>query len=379
MMRNAIIAGSAAILSTLIFSASTARPQTVTDGKTTRIEGNVEIDKIVHDFGDVMLSDGPLKCAYTVKNISGEPMAIYNVVTSCGCTNVSWTREPIMQGKTGKISVTYKNDEGPYPFEKTLTVYFSNVKKPVILRLRGSSHSKKLPLAELYPIHFGNLGVKSTEFKGGNLTPGNQRGDVIDIANIGNSPIKISLSSITPGLKAEVSPNPIPPNSTAKINYVITAEKGKWGKNWYSITPLVNGKIHNATSDGKTVSTLNIWTFTKDDFSNWSEADKKNAAQPIFEKSTESFNIVKKGTILNASFKFKNKGKSPFQIYKADTDNEAAVAGDVPVVLSGKSGTVNVKVDTGKLPKGDMLILVTLTTNTPVRPFINLFISAYIN
>ena len=55
----------------------------------------VEFDKTIHNFGDVMLSDGPLSCSFTMKNISEKPVVIYSVVTSCGCTDVEWTREPI--------------------------------------------------------------------------------------------------------------------------------------------------------------------------------------------------------------------------------------------------------------------------------------------
>ena len=44
---------------------------------------SVEFDKTVHDFGDVSISDGPLSCTFTVKNIGKEPIAIYEVVTSC--------------------------------------------------------------------------------------------------------------------------------------------------------------------------------------------------------------------------------------------------------------------------------------------------------
>ena len=82
--------------------------------------GTVEFDKTIHNFGDVMLSDGPLSCTFTMKNVSEKPVVIYNVVTSCGCTDVEWTREPIKPGNTGTISTVYTNDEGPYPFDKTL-------------------------------------------------------------------------------------------------------------------------------------------------------------------------------------------------------------------------------------------------------------------
>ena len=101
-------------------------------------DGNIKWDKTLHDFGDVSVTDGPLTCtytltntgqAYTLTNTGQEPIAIFEVVTSCGCTNVVWTKEPILPGKTGTVKATYKNEDGPMPFDKTLTVYISGVRE----------------------------------------------------------------------------------------------------------------------------------------------------------------------------------------------------------------------------------------------------------
>ena len=60
-----------------------------------KIGSNLEIDKSTHDFGDVLMENGPVSCTFTVKNIGQSPAVIYNVVSSCGCTDVKWTREPL--------------------------------------------------------------------------------------------------------------------------------------------------------------------------------------------------------------------------------------------------------------------------------------------
>ena len=174
----------AAAMTVAVFSLSMAA-QVKTDGKSTDIDGVVRFDKTIHDFGDVTLGQGALNCAFTVTNISDKPIVIYNVVSSCGCTDVKWTREPVLPGKSGKISATYSNDEGPYPFDKTLTVYISNVKKPIVLRLRGIAHEKKLALSELYPVHKGSLALRKTEIKLGNLSQNGQKSDAMNVANIG--------------------------------------------------------------------------------------------------------------------------------------------------------------------------------------------------
>ena len=147
-----VITALAAVLAILPFKAGAQG-----SGKDNVFGGIVRLDRTIHDFGDIMVSDGPVTAIFKAENVSSAPMVIYNVVSSCGCTDVEWTRQPLKPGETGSIKATYKNDEGGYPFDKTLTVYFSGVKQPVILHLRGESHTKKVSLNEMYPAKFGNL------------------------------------------------------------------------------------------------------------------------------------------------------------------------------------------------------------------------------
>ena len=98
----------------------------------------IQFDKTVHDFGEISAKAGKQTCTLTVTNDADEPLSIFAVVPSCGCTDVVWTREAIAPGATGVITATYSNDEGTGTFDKTLTVYTSAQKKPVILHLKGS-------------------------------------------------------------------------------------------------------------------------------------------------------------------------------------------------------------------------------------------------
>ena len=77
-----------------------------------KLSETLEVDKTVHNFGDIIHKSGPVSCSFTLKNTGEKPVVIYNVVTTCGCTDVDWTKEPIRPGQSGKISVTYSNDEG---------------------------------------------------------------------------------------------------------------------------------------------------------------------------------------------------------------------------------------------------------------------------
>ncbi len=98
----------------------------------------IQFDKTVHDFGEISTKAGKQTCTFTVTNDEDEPLTIYAVVASCGCTDVVWTREAIAPGAKGVITATYSNDEGTGTFDKSLSVYTSAQKKPVILHLKGS-------------------------------------------------------------------------------------------------------------------------------------------------------------------------------------------------------------------------------------------------
>lgn len=99
--------------------------------------GPIQFDKTVYDFGKVTVADGPLNATFTLTNNSEEELTILVVVSSCGCTQVSWTKETIQPGGKGEVKATYSNDEGPYPFDKTLSVYTTADKKPLLLHLKG--------------------------------------------------------------------------------------------------------------------------------------------------------------------------------------------------------------------------------------------------
>lgn len=340
-----------------------------------KIGDGLEIDRMVHNFGDIMLDSGPVSCTFTVTNTGSKPALIYNVTTTCGCTDVKWTREPILPGKTGKISVTYSNDEGPYPFDKSLTVYFSDVKKPVILKLRGVSMSEKKPLAEMYPVSYGGLGLKEALIKCGNLEQGGQKSESVMVANLSQKPVRVSFKDVSEHLDISVSPNPIPAGETAEMSFTVTADRSIWGKNTYWATPLVDGKAYK-NADGS--SRIGIWAFTKENFDNMTHEEKSKGARPMFENSTFSFGKIKRGQEVHATFSFKNEGQQDFRVYQVNTDACCWSHSDIPVARPGEEVSFRVHVDTSSMPVGETLTIVTLTTNSPLRPIVNLFIAGWL-
>ena len=340
-----------------------------------QIGNGLTIDKHIHDFGDILLEKGPVSCTFTIHNNGQKPAVIYNVVSSCGCTDVKWTREPLRPGSKGTINVTYSNDEGAYPFDKNLTVYISDLKKPIILKVRGISHDKKKSLEELYPIKFGPLGIKETYIKCGNIEQKGMRSDAVSVANLSNQPINVEFTDVTSNLSIKVSPNPIPARGVAELEYTVYASRDKWGKNDYLAVPVINGKRYTSTDGRKDIG---IWAFTKENFNHLTKEEKDNGPIPMFEESTFSFGKVKQGTEIHATYRMKNKGKQPFQVYKVDINACKWSHSTIPAVNSGQEVEFRVHLDTANMPKGEALAIVTLVTNSPLRPIVNLFIAGWL-
>jgi len=323
---------------------------------------------MVYDFGDVSVNDGPLTCTFTLTNNSDEPVAIYEVVSSCGCTGVTWTKAPIKKGESGTITATYKNEDGPMAFDKTLTVYISGIKRPVVLRLRGVVHEKKKSLNELYGEHrIGDFGLKTRSFEAPVLRQGLRVSATADAANLGKAPIKISFADVSPNLSVTVSPNPVPKGATAKITYTISASRELWGRNFYSATPVINGK--------KSGEALTFTAVTQENFALLTPEQTADSPLPMFTMSTSNFGIGKKGKVITGEFTVENKGKSTLHFFKADSETPALTVSLPPDVPPAKSARVTFALDTSALPLGENVIMISLITNSAIRPVVNIFVA----
>ncbi len=80
-----------------------------------------------HDFGDILHRE-PVEVSFEFKNISGEPIVIDNVRTSCGCTAADWGVAPILPDSVGLINIEFDAREPGY-FHKWIKVYFSGQRK----------------------------------------------------------------------------------------------------------------------------------------------------------------------------------------------------------------------------------------------------------
>lgn len=334
----------------------------------------ISFESKMHDFGDVLQSDGPLKYSFKFKNISDSPIMINNVISSCGCTTPEWTRGSVQPGASGAIDVTFANDQGANPFDKTMTVYVTGVNRPVVLRIRGYVHDKRVKLSESFPFHIGQLAFRAPSYSAGYVEQGLSKSDSFTVANISRKPLKVALANPPQGITVTLDKNPIPAQGTARMTVTFdsrAARPQKWGKQNFNLAFDLDGRREKGS--------FKLSFFIKDNFNGLSDAQIDRAASPVPDQSYFEFGTVQAGTKVDASFRIRNTGSETLVIHKVEADKGGIqLQGRCPVsVKPGAVATLKLKYDTSNM-SGETAVVLTLITNSPSKPLLNLFLTGTI-
>ena len=105
--------------------------------KTTYTGTGAEIEFVSKsvDFGNLKVGDVKVE-TITYKNIGKKPLILDDVISSCDCTEVDWSKAPVMPGKTGTIKATYAAKNVGLR-SKRITVLSNANTDRVILQLKG--------------------------------------------------------------------------------------------------------------------------------------------------------------------------------------------------------------------------------------------------
>ena len=326
-------------------------------------------NKLVHDFGDFLLSDGKLSCTFTYTNKGSKPIVIQTIIASCGCTEPKWDKAPILPGKSGSISVTYLNDQGPYPFDKTIAIYSTASDRPITLRIRGVVHEKKRTVSELFPVTYGPFRLRNAQYHLGQISQGEAKTDSAQVVNDGKSTIEIGFTNVSKGLNISVNPKKLKSGERGYIRYTVdTKQFIDWGTITYTAQPLVNGKREGANP-------IEIIADIRDNFKNYTREQLADAPILLAEQTSVRVENAKQGSKIEKSFSISNKGKSPLLLHKASAPNDYTTVVNMPKEIApGKSANVTIAVNTAKL-NGEFVTGITIITNVPSRPAFSLMVT----
>lgn len=97
----------------------------------------VSLSKDKIDFGDFSWNERK-EVEVVVVNTGKVPLVINDVITSCGCTTVEYSKEPIKPSKSLNLKIKYQADH-PEHFNKTITVFCNTEDSPFRLVISGNA------------------------------------------------------------------------------------------------------------------------------------------------------------------------------------------------------------------------------------------------
>ena len=97
----------------------------------------VSIDKTVIDFGSFP-KESKQERSFVLTNTGKELLVIQDIATSCGCTKVEYSKEPVRLGETLEVKVIYEAEKAEH-FNKTVTVYCNTKDSPLCLTVKGTA------------------------------------------------------------------------------------------------------------------------------------------------------------------------------------------------------------------------------------------------
>ena len=106
------------------------------------VKAETPITKVIQDVESIDFGSFPQlekqERKFTLTNTGQHVLVIYDVVTSCGCTKVNYSKEGIRPGEKAVQTVIYEAEKAEH-FGKTVTIYCNADNSPLRLKITGNA------------------------------------------------------------------------------------------------------------------------------------------------------------------------------------------------------------------------------------------------
>ena len=97
----------------------------------------VSVNQTELDFG-AFPKEEKQEGSFVLTNTGNGLLVIQDIITSCGCTKVEYSKEPVRPGGTLEVKVIYEAEQAEH-FNKTVTVYCNAENSPLRLTVKGNA------------------------------------------------------------------------------------------------------------------------------------------------------------------------------------------------------------------------------------------------
>ena len=322
-------------------------------------------DSYEWDFGPINEADGPVMHTFRFVNISNNPIQIDNVATSCGCTTVQYSTEPIHGGEEGELTVVFDPSRYEGRVFREVEIITKDRINYAYLTVYADVTPIPMGLEQIYPhLLAGTVKTSSTRCTFGYIPQGESVTKVVRIANVGNKTAELSV--VTTGNRYGMSvncPQSIGPQEAVSIRVTYDIPKGKkyFGMARDTIWVVADGIKSQVPI---VVNALRVEQFNAN--------DSKKPVMRI-EPSYVEFGEKAPGKIYKKTIVIGNTGNADliFRNIEPMAGTAISIESD-QVIKPGKEMKVTVAVTNSRQPHYTTMGSINLTTNDPTRPFYEL-------
>jgi len=324
-------------------------------------EAYINFEKTAVHLGRIMESDGIVFDSFAFNNTGSVPLVIKNIITSCGCTNPYYSKEPILPGHSGYVKAAYNPKDRPGAFDVKITVNSSASNYLVVLSLKGEVIPRARTTADLFPIYIEGLRLKTNSMNFQLLSTAKAE-KVIEVHNPYNKDLAIEFDRVPEHIKVQAIPNILKFGKTGIIKVQYDAKhKNDFGTLADRLYLVINGVKHKKNY-------LSITADITEDFGILDSLKKQQAPRIKIDNQRINFGTIREREIFRFSVHIKNEGLRNLIIRKAvPSCGCTIVKTEGFVVPPGGEEKMDIVFDsTGR--HGQQSKTITVISNDPAQP-----------
>lgn len=315
------------------------------------------------DFGTIDEADGPVMHTFRFANISNNPIQIDNVATSCGCTTVQYSTEPIHGGEYGEITVVFDPARTEGRVFREVEILTKDRRNYASLSIFADVNPIPMGLEQIYPhLLAGTVKTNATRCNFGYVHQGETVTRVVRLANVGNKASKLSVITTDNryGMRVDC-PESIGPQETVSIHvtYRIPTGKKYFGMARDTIWVVADGAKSQVPI---VVNAIRVEKFAQDE----------NRPKPVMriEPAYVDFGEKSPGKMYKKTIVIGNTGNADLIFRNVEPMEGTAISIESgQVIKPGKELKVTVAIINSRQPRTTTMGSINLTTNDPTRPF----------
>jgi hypothetical protein len=265
-----------------------------------------------HDFGTFKEEAGNQTFRYEFTNKGNDTLKIQTVKAACGCTQTDWSRNAILPGGKGYVTVTYDPRNRPGPFSKGVDVISNDpVQTRVTLVVKGTVTARQRTIEDDYPQKIGNLrfgGNAQVVFQ--NIPNTASQTDTMKLYNEWKQPMTFGFTKLPTYITVKAVPEKLKPGQKGYL--LITYDAAK--RNDFGF---VYDRFTFETNDSlQPEKMVSVSANIVEDFASWTPEQMAKAPKISFATNSYDFGTVTEGSPVEYDYVFTNLGENDLYIRK---------------------------------------------------------------